>query len=153
MSMKKIIFIVGVVCLLFELNACKLKAKEQTDSDFDFDSQIVTSENSRTGLDWTGTYKGVIPSADGRDVEVQITLNEDSTYQISWKFQENEVEANHFTGTFDWDDEGNIIMLGGLEKYELPNQYLVGENILILMAQEENGFSDELPDDYILTKK
>jgi uncharacterized lipoprotein NlpE involved in copper resistance len=149
--MRKIIFIVGMVCLLFELNACKSKVKEQTDSDFGF--QIATSDNSRTSLDWMGTYEGVIPCADCSGIEVQITLNDNDTYQMSWKYQEKKLGATNLTGTFYWDDDGNSVTLGGLEKYEFSNQYIVGENVLILLDRDGNRITGDLADNYILTKK
>jgi len=149
MSMKKIVFILSIACLLFGLNACKSKSKEQADSNVEITSMCG---NSMISLDWAGTYTGVIPCADCPGIEVQITLNKDNTFEMTRKYQDRNVDAFVFSGTFSWNDAGSIITLNGLDANAYPTQYQVGENVLFQLDLEGNRITGDLAENYMLTK-
>ncbi len=148
--MKKVIYVLSIACLLFGLDACKSKNKEQADSNVD--AQVAAVHNSMNSLDWAGTYSGVIPCADCSGIEVQITLTVDNTFEMTQKYQDEDNEAIVSSGTFQWNDGGNIIILDGLDKEAYPTQYLVGENTLTQLDLEGNEITGDLAQNYVLTK-
>jgi len=113
---------------------------------------LATGDNSRTSVDWVGTYSGVVPCADCPGIEIQITLNKDETYHISWKYQDKGDETFQNTGKFQWDAAGGIIILGNLDKDSYPTQYRVGENRLFQLDKEGNRITGDLAANYILPK-
>ena len=149
--MKKIIFVLSIVCLLFELSACKSKSKEQADSNAEVQITAM-SGNSMISVDWAGTYFGITPCADCPGIEVRITLNQDNTFQMSRKYQDREGDVSNYSGTFHWDTTGGIITLDGLDKDKYPTQFRVGENILFQLDSEGNRITGDLAQNYVLTK-
>ena len=148
--MKKIIIVLSIVCLLIGLSACKSKNKEQANPNADL--QVATVHNSQNSLDWAGTYSGVIPCADCPGIEVQIILNSDNTFQMTRRYQGKENSVYSFSGTFQWNSDGNIIILNGLEKNRFPTQYLVGENMIRQLDMEGNVINGDLAQNYVLNK-
>jgi len=148
--MKKFVSILSIICLVFVLNACKSDGKKQTDEGVAV--QIATGDNSRTSVDWEGTYFGVVPCADCPGIETRITLNNDETYHIGWEYQDKDDEVFQLSGTFQWDADGGIITLGGLDEALFPNRYRVGENRLFQLDKEGNVVTGDLATNYILNK-
>ena len=148
--MKSFISIFSIICILFGLNAFKSRSKQQADTSVEV--QLATGDNSRTSVDWDGTYFGVVPCADCPGIETRITLNKDGTYQISWKYQDKGDEVFQNAGSFQWDDKGGVITLGNFDKDFFPNQYRVGENRLFQLDKEGNRITGELAEKYILSK-
>ena len=104
-------------------------------------------------MNWEGTYFGVVPCSDCPGIETRITLNEDETYQISWKYQGMYDKIYQNSGSFQWDTTGGIITLGNLDKNLSPTQYRVGENHLFQLDMDGNRIAGEFEDNYTLTKK
>jgi len=150
--MKKLISILSIFCLIFGLNACKSRGNQQADTVIEFEFQLATGDNSRTSVDWDGTYFGVVPCADCPGIETRITLNKDYTYHISWKYQDRGDETFENSGTFRWDDTGGIITLENLDRDFFPTQFRVGENRLFQLDREGNRITGDLADKYILSK-
>jgi len=148
--MKRFISILSIFCLLFGLNSCKSRNKKQADAAVEV--QLATGDNSRTSVDWEGTYFGIVPCADCPGIETRITLNKDETYHVSWKYQDKGDETFENTGKFQWDASGGIITLGSLDKDFYPNQYRVGENCLFQLDKEGNRITGDLAANYILSK-
>jgi len=148
--MKRFVFILSIVCVTITLNACKSKGKQQANQAEE--SQASMRDNSRTSVDWDGTYTGVIPCASCPGIETRITLNKDNTYQLSWKYQERSNEQFQRSGAFRWTTDGGIIILENLNSNEFPERYRVGENRLFLLDNDGNIITGELAQNYILTK-
>ena len=148
--MKNNVLIFSVVCLLLGLNACKSESKQKTEAAVE--TQAATVDNSKSSVDWNGTYFGVLPCADCSGIETRITLNSDNTYHISWKYQDKNDELYQKSGTFLWDADGGIITLEGLDKNECPNQYQVGENCLFHLDMDGNRITGDLAPNYVLAK-
>ena len=144
------IIILSIICLLFGLNACKSRGKQQTDAGVEV--QLATGDNSMTSVDWDGTYFGVVPCADCPGIETRITLNKDNTYHISWKYQDKGDELFQNSGKFQWDNSGGIITLENMDKDKYPNRYRVGENRLFQLDKEGNRITGDLAANYILSK-
>ena len=146
--MKRVIFSLSIICLLFGLGTCKSKGKKQVQSE----PEVAAVENARDNLNWVGSYSGVVPCADCQGILTQITLNADQTYQISWKYQGKSDETFKNSGKFQWDAEGNAITLEGLEKDKFPVRYKVGEEHLLQLDMEGNVITGELADKYMINK-
>ena len=148
--MKRFVFILSIVCLLFGLNSCKSKSKKQTDEHVDI--QAATGDNSRTSVDWDGTYFGLLPCADCPGIETSITLKKDHTYQLSWKYRDRGDDLFQASGTFRWNADGNIITLGNSDNDQFCGRYKVGENHLLHLDMDGNVITGELAQNYRLNK-
>lgn len=110
---------------------------------------IDTTHNSRSSLDYQGTYRGVLPCADCEGIRTEITLRGDNyTLKRTYlgKSGNNTYESS---GTYSWNATGNMITLS---KEEKPNQYRVGENTLYHLDMNGNMITGDLSDKYILRK-
>jgi len=154
--MKNVIFAI-VTCtvafiLCFGMNACKAKDSKTTDSETP-PVVVATEENSRTSVDWEGTYTGVIPCADCEGIATTITLREDDTYTLEMEYLGKEGSAVTLEGLFQWNDAGSIVILNGVKKRSMPSTYKVGENKLIQLDMEGRAITGELAANYELDKK
>ncbi|EKO3470184.1 copper resistance protein NlpE [Vibrio fluvialis] len=97
---------------------------------------VDAGHNAFNSLDWQGTYKGTLPCADCAGIDYTLTLNEDETYTLTQVYQGKE-DSGQFSsnGKFHWDTKGSVITLE--DGSETPNQYFVGENML--MKLDING--------------
>lgn len=108
-------------------------------------------DNSRTSLDWNGTYYGVLPCADCDGIQTMIILNDDLTYSYKTRYKGKEdAEIITKTGKFKWSDDGSKVTLEGFTE---PNMFLVGENRLFKLDKNGDKIKDELADKYILEKQ
>jgi uncharacterized lipoprotein NlpE involved in copper resistance len=110
---------------------------------------IVDTHNSKISLDWEGVYTGTIPSASGPGIDVRLKLNMDQSFELTYEYLDRDNEPFNWTGSFQWDDTGNIITLG-IE--DVPSYYKVAENKLIQLDMEGEPISGELADNYELKK-
>ena len=145
MMTRKIVFVLAIACFSFGLNACKSRSNSNQ-------AQIATADNSQTGIDWNGTYSGILPAADCEGIETKISLNADNTYQISWKYigKDDKVYTNE--GTFTWDAAGSIITLKNMDATKEPTMYKVCENHLLQLDLKGEVITGEFADNYVLNK-
>jgi uncharacterized lipoprotein NlpE involved in copper resistance len=109
------------------------------------------NHNSRNSLDWAGLYSGTIPCANCEGIKVEINLNIDETYQISYLYLGKENNTPEVvSGKFAWNETGNAIIL---DTKDYPPYYKVGENRLIQLDMDGNPINGEYADMYILAKK
>jgi uncharacterized lipoprotein NlpE involved in copper resistance len=99
-------------------------------------------------IDWQGKYSGRIPAADGPGIEVQITLNADSTFTIVYDYIDSE-GYDTGTGTFSWDKKGNIIHLTDTV---FPPYYEVGKEYLLQLDLKGKKIKGDLANFYYLRK-
>jgi len=147
-KMKKTIYVASIIAVLFiNLASCTSKSgsKEAQDG-----VVIDAAHNSRNSLDWDGIYTGIIPCADCEGIKVQITLNFDETYQVSYLYLGKSDIPETFSGKFTWDAAGRTITL---DTENFPSRYKVGENRLILLDMEGNLITGQHADMYVLTKR
>ena len=112
---------------------------------------IAQSDNSRTSLDWPGTYKGIVPCADCEGIETTVTIGKDSSYSIITKYLgKKDSTATEKKGTFLWDAYGSSILLDGITN--APDKYKVGENVLIQLDMNGNDIKGDLALKYRLQK-
>jgi len=135
---KKIVVLLMAVLAISVLGSCSSKKK------------VETAQNSKNSLDWTGVYKGTIPAADAEGINVNLKINKDETYELTYDYIGK--PDNTFTnkGSFTWNDTGDIINLGIADT---PSYYKVtDENKLIQLDMEGNPITGNLADMYVLTK-
>lgn len=114
------------------------------------DSLPARADNSRTSLDWPGTYTGVVPCADCEGIETTLTLRADHTYSLTTKYLGKEDAGRTVTGSFAWYDSGNAIALRGI--LDGPSHYHVGENVLLQLDLAGNRVTGDLASRYRLQK-
>lgn len=129
--------------LLF--TACKNHCKKR-----DENKGAVDMHNSRSSLDWQGSYYGILPCADCEGIETVLEISTDSSYYLQTTYLgKGDETVNHEFGTFKWDESGNNITLNNKPA---PNQYKVGEGILYQMDLDGNLITGNLSENYILRK-
>jgi len=132
-----IIFLIAVLAL-FGLGSCSSSQKS------------VDVHNAEVSLDWAGVYTGTIPSADGPGINVRMKLNKDNTYELTYEYLKNPGNVFTNTGSFKWNDTGDIINLGIADT---PSYYKIAENKLIQLDMAGNLITGNLADNYVLTKE
>jgi len=133
-----IVFILMAVLALFGLGSCLSNRG------------TVAVHNSKNSLDWAGVYTGTIPAADGPGINVRMKLNKDNTYELTYEYLKKPDNAFTNTGSFKWNDTGDIINLGIADT---PSYYKIAENKLIQLDMEGKLITGKLADNYILTKE
>ncbi|MDR0537096.1 MAG: copper resistance protein NlpE [Tannerellaceae bacterium] len=149
--MKKIIFLLSATSFLLAFQSCKSKPKTEQSEDTTVEITHM-ADNSQNSIEWEGVYTGVIPCADCEGIETSITLNTDLTYKMSMTYIGKDGAPEVFEGSFQWDDEGSNITLGGIREGVMPTKYKVGEYRLFQLDMEGNMIAGELADKYVLTK-
>ncbi len=113
-------------------------------------SSLPIGDNSRTSLDWAGTYSGVVPCASCPGIETAVTLHEDGTFEYSMLYiDESPIPASH-SGTFTWNDAGGKVTLETGDS--AAQQYQVGENQLFHLDQQGERITGDLAGHYVLQK-
>ena len=142
--MNKINFI--ILAVVFCLSACDHADKHTaapvkdtvaeirlaTDSNT-FNAAIDSAHQAQNSLDWKGTYKGVLPCADCRGIETEITLNADQTYILTRKYIGKGAKISDGKVPFTWLD-GSTIRLDGV--IDGPSKYFVAEGKLVQLDQD-----------------
>lgn len=109
-----------------------------------------TVHTTRNSVDYAGTYKGVIPCADCEGIEVELTINMDSSYTHSMKYLGKGDEKPVIkAGKYVWIDGGTIQLEGITDG---PSKYKVGEGRIWQLDMQGNKIEGDLADKYILTK-
>jgi len=134
--------------------SCTQKVKEERIEEIVADSSgiVVNDEhNAKNSLDYIGMYQGVVPCADCEGIEITVWIDE-SNYVLFTNYlgKKNKTESE-FRGAYVWNDEGNTIILEGIEN--APNQYFVGENYLKQLDIKGNKIEGDLTEKYTLQKK
>ena len=106
-----------------------------------------TSQNS---LDWSGVYKGIIPTADGEKLETEITLNQNNTFVLKTNNVGKSATLKESKGIFTWNKAGSVVTLLGLKN--IPAQYKVMEGKLQQLSLLGEAITGANSDSYILTK-
>jgi len=139
MKRKAFVFLFAAVFAVTGLISCQPNRK------------AVDIHNSRLTLDWSGMYKGTIPSASGMGIDVSLKLNIDDTYELTYDYAGK--PENKFTnkGAFTWDATGEFITLD--ISADTPSHYKVAEDKLIQLDMNGKYITGKLADQYILRKE
>lgn len=121
------------------------------------EEQVITEEtfvdsahNAQNALDWDGTYQGVLPCADCEGIDTTLTLNPDGSYTLEQVYKGKEATQFKSDGQFTWNQAGNTVTLVDEEK---PNQYFVGENMLMKLDMNGEKATGDLASFYNLSKQ
>lgn len=113
---------------------------------------MATAHNSQNSVDYAGTYKGVTPCADCAGIEVELTINADNTYIVSYKYLgKGDGQPIKESGKYAWTSDGSTIELQGIT--DAPSAFKVGEGIIWQLDKKGKRIEGELADKYILTKQ
>lgn len=161
--MKKLFVLITVVSA-FLITSCNNTSNQNTEnsnleeeewveesptSDELSEEELVDGHTSQNALDWAGTYEGTLPCADCPGIKIELTINSDQTFSMYQEYLERDVKGTE-TGTFSWDEGGNVVTLTTESGRE--DLYQVGENRLYRLDPEGNRVQGELADLYILEK-
>jgi uncharacterized lipoprotein NlpE involved in copper resistance len=97
-----------------------------------------------------GVYTGTIPSASGPGIDVRLKFNDDQNFELNYKYPDRPGSPFNWTGSFKWDDEGEIITLNITDA---PPHYRVVPNRLIQLDMNGKRISGKLADSYVLKKE
>jgi len=139
-----------ILALILGMSACK--SKESTKAEKNKMEGVSYADNSKTSLDWAGTYTGTVPCADCSGIFTQVTLRNDNTYSLQIQYLNKTDSMQKYDGTFQWNDSGSIVTLSGLNEKSMPSSYLVVENKLIQLDLQGKVITGDLALNYVLTK-
>lgn len=109
---------------------------------------VPMGDNSRTSLDWPGTYHGTLPCADCKGIKTEIILEQDNEYTIRQQYEGKSDSVFVDTGVMTWDKLGEEITF---EHGEMS--FKVGENVLLLLDRNGDIITGDLADNYRLQKE
>ncbi len=107
------------------------------------------AHTSRNSLDWSGTYRGVLPCADCPGIDIVISLWPDNRYSFQRRYKSKSTDIITTTGSVTWNADGNSISVAD---DGTTTQFKVAENQLIMLDQTGNQITGPLADHYKLTK-
>lgn len=152
--MSKVLLTFAIALSVSVYMGCNESPKTQTivtEQEITMDSVISDEHNSANSLNIQGVYKGILPCADCKGIETELAVNPDKTYVRRIKYLGKDDKIYGVKGTYTWNSAGNIITLSGIN--DGPNQYFVGENILIQLDMSGNRITGKLAEKYVLNKQ
>ncbi|GAB6010089.1 copper resistance protein NlpE [Dysgonomonas reticulitermitis] len=134
-----------VLCFAVLFSGCNrgYTKNERTDS-------VPLADNSRTCINYEGTYKGVLPCADCEGIETVLILGK-YTYTLKTSYKGKGTRVNEEKGSYSWNEDGQIITLEGVKN--APDKYFVGENRIWQLDMDGKWITDKFADIYVLTKE
>lgn len=160
--MKKLIIAISFTSLI--IFSCETKKDENINKteDVTLDSSTtnlpkdslttghIDEHNSKTSIDWVGTYEGVLPCADCEGIKTTLTINKDETFTLSQEYLNKNFKLED-KGKLEWSKDGGSIKITTKENGNF--NYKVGENKLFSLDQEGKEITGSLADKYVLIKK
>ncbi|MGC1632333.1 MAG: copper resistance protein NlpE, partial [Gelidibacter sp.] len=140
---------INTLCIALVIFATSCNSQKKNEAQITDEQPMETmGDNSRTSLDWAGTYEGEVPCADCDGIKTVITINQDSTFTIKETYLGKEAKPYETKGTFKWDDKGQKLIFSD------PNRqsYFVGENTLTQLDSDGNKITGAMESLYILNK-
>lgn len=148
-----------VALAIFAVSASTMVSCKKTNKE-DAGTTVKTEEvayedlgdNSRTSLDWAGTYVGTIPCADCEGILQTLEIKEDGTYKETSQYQGVENAQEFYEeGKFEWDASGSKLTLTSKEG---EVSYLaVHEGSVLLLDKDGEEITGALAESYRLQKK
>jgi len=106
--------------------------------------------DAANSLDYTGTYRGILPCADCEGIATELTLVYDNTFTLkSTYLGKGDASEQVRTGFYSFQKHGSIITLIGMDA---PNRFFTGENVLWPLDKEGNRPTGEAADKHALRK-
>lgn len=150
--MRKILGLFLISTLVLACSGNKEKKAELDNSKVAVDSTaFINTHTAQNSLDYTGTYKGILPCADCEKIEIELTITDSTFTRALVSHKNGEAIKTEDNGTFSWTNNGSVIVLDGIT--DSPSKYFVGENTLTQLDLEGNKITGDLADMYILKKQ
>jgi heat shock protein HslJ/uncharacterized lipoprotein NlpE involved in copper resistance len=146
--------VITLMTLFFLVVSCAKKDKNETTDTTVVDStEVVVNDdhNAKNSLDYIGMYQGILPCADCEGIETTLWIDENNYVLFTNYLGKKSKTKSEFRGSYVWNNEGNTIILEGIEN--APNRYFVGENYLKQLDMDGNKIESALAEKYVLQKK
>ncbi len=147
--MKKSLLILAVAALVATASCTDKKASANVEDNDSTSVAVVVNEIDLANV--AGTYEGTLPAADCPGIKMVLTINADSTYQMTQDYMERKDGHDEASGVFDVLD-GNVLMLVRPSSGEHTFYKVKDGNSIVLtdsLGNEAEGESAEL---YVLKK-
>lgn len=109
---------------------------------------VNEGHKSANSLDWSGFYSGDMDSKDGVKIHYLLQLLPDSSYVMTTN--EPGATVTQLKGRFEWNADGQTVVLSGLEKWRC--HYWVQENKLQLLTSKGGKYRSDIAEKYTLNK-
>jgi heat shock protein HslJ len=107
--------------------------------------------NSKNSLNWSGSYRGVIPNLHNHGVYIELELTEGLTFTRRTKQFGTKDEVATIKGTFTWAEDGGSIILES--DFESQNSILMVEKNKVIWKNIKGiEYSDDEISNYVLSK-
>ncbi|MCL2175456.1 MAG: copper resistance protein NlpE [Treponema sp.] len=110
---------------------------------------LIACTAKKEAPDWAGEYFGITPAADAEGINVNLILNADLTYSITYEFIDRD-GAFTDTGSFSLNETGDTIIITDTK---VPSYYKIGKGFVQQLDLAGNEIEGEFADMYVLNKK
>ncbi|MCD8072906.1 MAG: copper resistance protein NlpE [Alistipes sp.] len=121
---------------------------EVAENDLERTAGAHTAENS---LDFTGTYRGILPCADYSGIETVLKLEDNGEYMLTSKYLDKDDKIYTSQGRYSWLGDGTRIILD--DGPDAGNRYFIAEGRIFMLDRDGNRVEGPLSEHYILTKE
>ena len=111
-----------------------------------FDSSTIDTHNAANSLDYHGEYKGTFPCADCPGINIELKLNADNTFEMSYDYIDRDSEYKE-KGSYKID--GNMLILNDGKN---DSYYKVEENRVVKLDADKQPITGDLASMFILNK-
>ena len=152
--MKKSVMMMAIAAMALTVACTGKKTPDNVDNQDS--TSLVDSSAAIAPIDLTtiaGTYEGTLPAADGPGIKTIVTLNADSTYQITQNYLGRKKDVlDAASGVFKV-LEGKVLMLVRPSSGEHTFYKVKDDNNIVLTDSLGNEPEGEIAKFYVLTKK
>jgi uncharacterized lipoprotein NlpE involved in copper resistance len=136
--------------LIFNTMACESQQQDAAGAQ-DETSPNPDMHDSRSSLDWSGTYSCTVPCADCDGISTILSLSEDGTFQKSVEYLGKADMRFTEEGSFEWNGAGSVVYL--LSKDGSKPAYQVAENALYPLDKNGQRLGGEDSSSFVLNKR
>lgn len=144
------------------VTGCEQKSTPEASQEGQAETAVVTetqgqaeavdpAHTARNALDWSGTYKGILPCADCEGIDTELQINDDGTFVLTEEYLGKEAGTLTYEGKFNWNAAGNTIAVPN--DSDAVEQYFVAENQLFRLDSEGQRITGDLAEKYVLKKQ
>ena len=130
--------------VIFGLGACYSTPGENR-----YNGETPDFHTTRTSLNWSGVYTGIITSTNGQKISVSLYLKRDETFELGYSYVNKPDSFFNARGKFKWNKTEDKI---NLNLKDFPSYYWVVENELIQLDSEWKVITDHYVENYVLKK-
>lgn len=147
--MKKILFSVVIAMTMTATVGCSQSNKKTIKKESS--ENIVSVQKDEVTADIFGTYRGTFPCADCGGKDISLTISNDGTYCLKYKYQDKDEMTVEENGTYTILDDIIIETITPSSGNKTYYKYVNGN--LVLSDKEGTVNEGELADFYVLIKE